>query len=46
MEWAGHIANIGGMTNVYKILVENPDVKNHPIPCRRHGNIKMDLLEI
>jgi hypothetical protein len=45
MKWAGHVASIGGMKNVYNILVGKSEEKR-PLGRRRSGwedNIKMDL---
>jgi hypothetical protein len=48
MRWAGHIARLGEMRNVYKILVGKPEEKR---PLGRHrrrweNNIRMDLREM
>jgi hypothetical protein len=45
MRWTGHIARMGEMRNMYKILVGKPERKR---PLGRHrrrweGNIKIDL---
>jgi hypothetical protein len=48
MRWAGHVARMGEMRNVYRLLVGKPEGKR-PLgrPRRRWiDNIKMDLLEI
>jgi hypothetical protein len=47
MRWAGHVARMGEMRNVYRILVGKPEGKR-PLgtPRRRWvDNIKMDLRE-
>ena len=48
MRWAGHVARIGDIREVYRGLVLKPEVKS---PIRRHrrkweDNIKMDLEEV
>jgi hypothetical protein len=48
MRWVGHVARMGEMRNVYRLLVGKPEGKR-PLrrPRRRWvDNIKMDLLEI
>jgi hypothetical protein len=48
MRWAGHVACMGAMRSVYKILVGKPAGKR-PIRrprCRWEDNIKMDLKEM
>jgi len=45
MRWAGHVARVGGMRNLYKTLIGKSEVKN---PLRRHRSrweniIRMDL---
>jgi hypothetical protein len=48
MRWAGHLAQMGEMRNVYRLLVGKAEGKR-PLgrPRRRWiDNIKMDLLEI
>jgi hypothetical protein len=45
MRWAGHVARMGEMRGVYRILVEKPEGKR-PLgrPRRRwEDNIKMDI---
>jgi hypothetical protein len=48
MRWAGHVAHMVEMTNVYKILTGKPEGKRPPRrpECRWEGNIKMYLGEI
>ena len=48
MRWAGHVARIGDIREVYRGLVLKPELKS---PIRRHrrkweDNIKMDLQEV
>jgi hypothetical protein len=48
MRWAGHVAHIEGMRNVYKNIVRRPEGKR---PLGRHGprckySVKIDLTEI
>jgi hypothetical protein len=48
MRWAGHLASIGEMRGVYRVLVWKPGEKR-PLgrPRRRwEDNIKMDLDEV
>jgi hypothetical protein len=48
IRWAGHVAPMGDMKNLYKILVRNPEGKK-PFVRPRHGkedNIKMDIKEM
>jgi hypothetical protein len=48
MRWVGHVARMGEMRNVYRILVVKPEGKR-PLGRPRHrwvDNIKMDLREI
>jgi hypothetical protein len=48
IRWAGHVARMGEMRNVYRLLVGKPERKR-PLgrPRRRWmDNIKMELLEI
>jgi hypothetical protein len=48
MRWAGHVAQLGGKRNVYRLLVVKPEGKR-PLGrprCRWVDNIKMNLLEI
>jgi hypothetical protein len=48
MRWAGHVAQMGEMRNVYSLLVGKLEGKR-PLGRPRHrwiDNIKMDLLEI
>jgi hypothetical protein len=48
MRWAGHVARMGEMRNVCRLLVGKPEGKR-PLGRQRHrwiDNIKMDLLEI
>jgi len=45
MRWAGHVACMGKMTGVYRVLVGKPEGKRplgKPRPSSEH-NIKMDL---
>jgi len=47
MRWAGHIAHIGEMRNVYKILVRKPE-KKRPLRRPKHrweDNIRLNLKE-
>jgi hypothetical protein len=44
MRWAGHVAHMGEMRNVYKILVGEPEGRR-PLRKQRHkweDNIEMD----
>jgi hypothetical protein len=45
MRWAGHVARMGEMRNVYRLLVRKPEGKRpRGRPRRRRiENIKMDL---
>jgi hypothetical protein len=45
--WAGHVAHIGEMTNVFETVVRKPEGKRQPGRPRRRweGNIKMYLKE-
>jgi hypothetical protein len=48
MRWVGHVARIGEMRNVYRLLVGKPDGKR-PLGRPRHrwvDNIRMDLGEV
>jgi hypothetical protein len=48
MRWAGHVARMGDRRRVFRLLVENPEVKR-PLgrPRRRwEDNIKIDLQEV
>ena len=48
MQWAGHVARMGQMRGVYRVLVGKPEGKR-PLrrPRRRwEDNIKMDLQEV
>jgi hypothetical protein len=48
IRWAGHVAQIGEMKNVYRLLVRKPEGKR-PLGrsrCRWIDNIKMDLSKI
>jgi len=48
MRWAGHVALVGEMRNLYKILVGKPEGKRS-LERRRfrwEDNIRMDLREI
>jgi hypothetical protein len=48
MRWAGHVARMGEMWNVYRLLVGKPEGKR-PLGRSRHSwidNIKMDFSEI
>jgi ribosome biogenesis protein Nip4 len=48
MGWVGHVAHMGGMRNVYKILVRKPEQKR-PLRRLKHrweDNIRKDLREI
>jgi hypothetical protein len=47
MRWAGHIAHIGVMRNVYNILVRKPE-KKRPLRRPKHrweDNIRLNLKE-
>jgi hypothetical protein len=48
MRWAGHMAQMGEKSNVYRLLVGKPEGKRSLGRTRRRwtDNIKMDLLEI
>jgi hypothetical protein len=48
MRWAGHVANMGEMRNVYTIFVEKPEGKRtFRTPRQRwEDNIRLDLQEI
>jgi hypothetical protein len=48
MRWVGHVARMGEKTNVYRLLVGEPEGKRPLGRPRRMwiDNIKMDLLEI
>jgi hypothetical protein len=45
MKWAGHVANMGGRRNAYRVLVDRPDEKRSlGRPKHRwEDNIKVDL---
>jgi hypothetical protein len=45
MRWAGHVACMGEMKNVYKILVGKSEGKRPPrrLRCRWEDNIRIDL---
>jgi hypothetical protein len=48
MRWAGHVASMGGGTNVYRVLVGKPEGKR-PLERQRRrweDGIKLDLREI
>jgi hypothetical protein len=48
MKWAGHVACMGGMRNVYNILIGKPEGRK-PFGKprrRREDNIRLDLREI
>jgi len=48
MRWAGHVACVGEMSGVYRVLVGKPEGKR-PLGtprCRWDDNIKMDLQEV
>jgi hypothetical protein len=47
MRWAGHVARIGEMRNLYRLLVGKSEGKRPQGRPRRRwiDNIKMDLLE-
>jgi hypothetical protein len=48
MRWAGHVARMGEMMNVYRLLIGKPEGKR-PLGKPRHRwvrNIKMDLAEM
>jgi hypothetical protein len=47
MRWAGHVARIGEMRNIYKILAGKPDGKRSLgiSRCRWEDKIKIDLRE-
>jgi hypothetical protein len=42
MSWAGHIACMGGMENVYKVLVGKPKRKNHSEDLGIDGKIILE----
>ena len=48
MRWAGHVARMGKMKGVYRILVGKPEEKRPLGRTRRswEDNIKMDLQEV
>jgi hypothetical protein len=48
MRWVGHMAQIGGKRNWYRLLVGKPEGKRPlgRLRCRWTDNIKMDLLAI
>jgi hypothetical protein len=48
MRWAGHVAHMGDIRNVYKILVGNPEERRLLGRHKRRweDNIKMDQKEI
>jgi hypothetical protein len=48
MSWTGHVACMGEMRNLYKILVKKCDEKRWlgKLRYRCNGNIKMDLNEV
>jgi len=48
MRWAGHVACMGEMRSVYRVLVGKPEGKR-PLgrpSCRWEDNIKMNLQEV
>jgi hypothetical protein len=48
MGWEGHVACMGEMRSVYKILVRKPEGRR-PLErprCRWEGNIRIDLREM
>jgi hypothetical protein len=48
MQWAGHVMQMGGKTNMYKLLVGKPERKR-PLGgprCKWMNNIKMYPVEI
>ena len=48
MRWAGHVARMGEMRGVYRVLVGKPEGKRQLGRPRRRweDNIKMDLQEV
>jgi len=48
MRWAGHVAHMGEEREVYRVLVEKPEVKRSMGRPRRRwvDNIRMDLQEV
>jgi hypothetical protein len=48
LRWAGHVARVGEMRNVYKMLLRNPERKRPLGRSRRRceDNIRIDLREI
>jgi hypothetical protein len=48
MRLVGHVASIGGMRNLYKILLVKAEGKGQfgRVRCRWEDNIRMDLKEI
>jgi len=48
MRWAGHVARMGEVRGVYRVLVGKPEGRR-PLGkprCRWEDNIKMDLNEV
>ena len=48
MRWVGHVARMGDMSGVYKVLVWKPEGKG-PLGRSRHGwedNIKVGLQQV
>jgi hypothetical protein len=48
MRWAGHVAGVGEVKGVYRILVGRPEGRR-PLGrprCRWEDNIKMELQEV
>jgi hypothetical protein len=46
MRWAGHVARMGEVRGVYRVLVGRPEGKRPLGRRRRENNIKLDLREI
>jgi hypothetical protein len=48
MNWAGHVARMGELRGVYRVLVGKPEGKSPLVRPRRRWeeNIKMDLQEL
>jgi hypothetical protein len=44
MRWVGHIANIGEMRNVYKILVRKPEGRDHVEDLGQDGRIILEQI--
>jgi hypothetical protein len=48
MRWAGHVAHLGEMRNVYKILARKPEGRNQLKRLRRRWkvNIRIEIREV